>query len=42
MPPRPQGFLRLDQFDVDKSFHISRTELSQVLDDPVVLKIRAK
>lgn len=29
-----QGFLYMDQFVFDKSFHISRTELSQVMDDP--------
>lgn len=30
-----QGFLYLDLFDFDKTFHRGRTELSQVMDDPV-------
>lgn len=37
-----QGFLYLDQFDFDKSFHIGRTELSQAMDDPDREKQRKK
>lgn len=37
-----QGFLYLDRSAFDTAFHISRTELSQVVDDPVEEKRRKK
>lgn len=37
-----QGFLYLNRFAFDKAFHTGRTELSQVMDGPVGLKIRTK